>query len=78
MAATRLIVAALMMLPAGGALGHEAITGWSYPAYCCGEGDCGHATAAHRNPDGSLTVTPPSTGPRRSRLISSTSRHRTG
>jgi hypothetical protein len=24
---------------------------------CCGEGDCGYATSAVRNPDGSLTVT---------------------
>jgi hypothetical protein len=36
---------------------HEAITGWHYPTYCCGESDCAHATAARRNSDGSLTVT---------------------
>lgn len=36
---------------------HEAVTGWHYPTYCCGDGDCGHALAANRNPDGSLTVT---------------------
>ncbi len=36
---------------------HEAITGWHYPTYCCGEGDCAHANSAIRNPDGSLTVT---------------------
>lgn len=36
---------------------HDAITGWQYPLRCCGEGDCAHATAAHRNADGSLTVT---------------------
>ena len=36
---------------------HEATTGWHYPMRCCGEGDCGHATSAVRNPDGSLTVT---------------------
>lgn len=37
--------------------GHEAITGWTYPAECCGTGDCGHAIRAVRNLDGSLTVT---------------------
>ena len=36
---------------------HEAITGWTYPARCCGEGDCAHAISASRNTDGSLTVT---------------------
>jgi hypothetical protein len=45
-----------LLLPAG-ALAHESVTGWHYPTYCCGEGDCGDATAATRNPDGSLTVT---------------------
>ena len=36
---------------------HEAHTGWQYPTYCCGEGDCAHAMSAVRNLDGSLTVT---------------------
>lgn len=37
--------------------GHEAVTGWHYPAHCCSGDDCGHAIKAIRNPDGSLTVT---------------------
>lgn len=40
-----------------GAWAHEAHTGWQYPTYCCGDGDCGHALSATRNADGSLTVT---------------------
>jgi hypothetical protein len=40
-----------------GAKAHEAVTGWHYPGYCCGEGDCSHAESAVRNSDGSLTVT---------------------
>lgn len=36
---------------------HDAVTGWHYPTYCCGEGDCAHAVSAIRNDDGSLTVT---------------------
>lgn len=39
------------------ARGHEAVTGWQYPPHCCGDRDCGHALAAKRNADGSLTVT---------------------
>lgn len=50
------IIAALFLaiVPASA---HEAITGWHYPNYCCGDGDCAHALSAIRNPDGSLTVT---------------------
>lgn len=57
-AAMRLtIFMALILLLVVPALAHEAVTGWTYPAYCCGDGDCGHALAAARNADGSLTVT---------------------
>jgi hypothetical protein len=53
------ILALIALLLSGGlvAHAHEAATGWTYPMHCCGEGDCGDATAATRNPDGSLTVT---------------------
>lgn len=37
--------------------GHEAVTGWHYPAHCCSDSDCSHAIRAVRNRDGSLTVT---------------------
>lgn len=47
----------MVLLWAAPARGHQAITGWTYPAYCCGERDCGHALSAVRNQDGSLTVT---------------------
>ena len=54
----RLALAAIFLcLAALPASVHEAITGWTYPSHCCGEGDCAHASAAIRNPDGSLTVT---------------------
>jgi hypothetical protein len=54
----RVFLAAILLcaiaIPASG---HDAATGWSYPIECCHDTDCGHATAAKRNPDGSLTVT---------------------
>lgn len=52
-----LLAAIVLCLFAGTANGHEAITGWTYPPACCGDGDCAHALAAQRNADGSLTVT---------------------
>lgn len=51
------LVAVFLSVSVPVAWGHEAHTGWQYPGYCCGDGDCAHATAAIRNPDGSLTVT---------------------
>lgn len=49
------VLVALLYSPAS--MAHEAITGWTYPAHCCGGDDCGHAISAIRNPDKSLTVT---------------------
>jgi hypothetical protein len=53
----RALITAILMLMVVPSNAHEAITGWHYPTYCCGEGDCAHAIAASRNQDGSLTVT---------------------
>lgn len=52
-----LALIALLLVAPSGAASHEAVTGWTYPTYCCGEGDCDYAKSATRNPDGSLTVT---------------------
>lgn len=51
------LAAILLCAIAGPAMGHEAITGWHYPTYCCGDSDCAQAMTARRNQDGSLTVT---------------------
>jgi hypothetical protein len=56
-AAKRVAIAIVALLCCAPLSAHDAITGWRYPIQCCGEGDCAHATAAKRNPDGSLTVT---------------------
>jgi hypothetical protein len=56
-AAKLLLWVCLCLLVATGVQAHEAVTGWHYPTYCCGEGDCADARAAVRNPDGSITVT---------------------
>lgn len=56
-AAIVLAIALVILLYPHPAHGHEAVTGWSYPAHCCSDSDCSHAIRAIRNPDGSLTVT---------------------
>jgi len=56
---TRLLLSVVLIFFWSDAKSHEAITGWHYPMRLCVEGDCGHATSAVRNPDGSLTVTTP-------------------
>jgi hypothetical protein len=39
------------------ARGHEALTGWTYPPECCGEGDCAEAKDVKFLEDGSMIIT---------------------